>query len=278
LHLFRISDFVLRISAPSWRRTALAAVLALSAAGCGNLPYRHDPLYLPIRAALPADHANFYTPRNLGVLAAGFGAAAAMAHTEADENIRRHWQDNIHGDTLDDLAQGLRHVGEGEMVALAVTAYAAGTYAPEAYGADASRNWGQRTGRALLVGAPPLVAGQFLTGGGRPDESPAGSRWRPFEDANGVSGHTFMAAVPFLTAAHMTDDVYLKTALYAGSTLTGVARIHEDDHYASHVLLGWLIAYVATDAVTATERQNEAVEILPIAMDDGVGLGVTIRH
>jgi hypothetical protein len=201
-----------------------------------------------------------------------------MAHSDVDAEIRREWQDDVHGDTVDALAKGWRMAGEGEMIALAVTAYAAGTYAPEAPGANISRNWGERNIRALIVGAPPLVAAQLVTGGSRPGQSLGGSHWSPFADTNGVSGHTFMAAVPCITAAQMTDDLFLKSAFYTASTMTGMARIHEDDHYASQVMLGWLMAYLACDAVTATEAQFDWVEVAPLAMEDGVGVGIMVER
>ncbi len=60
--------------------------------------------------------------------------------------------------------------------------------------------------RAYLVGAPAMLLMQNVTGGSRPEEMDHGSKWDPFHDDNGVSGHAFMGAVPFLTLANMYDD------------------------------------------------------------------------
>lgn len=251
----------------------MAVLFLLAGKGCAGGRYYDDPLVAPISTAVGSDYANFYGGRRLLPLV-GFSAASAMANSSLDREIQEAWQDDLHGDALDRAAKAWRHVGEGEMAAIAVAAYAAGTYAPDAYGADLSREWGERNLRALLVGAPAMVTAQFLTGGSRPGESPHGSQWAPFEDANGVSGHTFMAAVPFITAAQMTDSLPLKSAFYAGSTLTGLARIHEDEHYASQVALGWLFAYLACDAVSATNHPGDCFEIMPLVFDDAVGVGI----
>lgn len=40
-----------------------------------------------------------------------------------------------------------------------------------------------------------------------------------------------MGAVPFLTAAEMTDDARIRPLLYLGSGLAGTSRINDDAHY-----------------------------------------------
>ena len=70
--------------------------------------------------------------------------------------------------------------------------------------------WGEKSFRTILLGGPVLLVSQRLTGGHRPEED--GSEWNFSLDSNGVSGHAFMGAIPFLTAAHMTDNRYLKIA------------------------------------------------------------------
>jgi membrane-associated phospholipid phosphatase len=101
----------------------------------------------------------------------------------------------------------------------------------------------------FVVGAPPLYALQWATGASRPDESSAGSRWKPFQDANGVSGHAFVGAIPFLAAADMVESPLLKGTLYVCSTFVGFSRMTTDSHYPSQVFLGWYLAWASARAV-----------------------------
>ncbi len=92
--------------------------------------------------------------------------------------------------------------------------------------------------RSILVGGPPLLVLQWATGGARPTETDESSEWRPFHDNNGVSGHSFMGAIPFLSAAKMADNIWIKGSFYAASTLPGISRVNDDAHYFSQAFLG----------------------------------------
>jgi len=89
--------------------------------------------------------------------------------------------------------------------------------------------------RGFLVGAGPVIAGQHLTGASRPSELGKNSHWRPLKDDNGVSGHTFMSALPFITAAKMTDNPFAKLAFYSGSALGPLSRMNDNAHYPSQL-------------------------------------------
>jgi hypothetical protein len=119
-----------------------------------------------------------------------------------------------------------------------------------------------------------MLALQYLTGGSRPGESPNQSKWDPGADNNGVSGHSFMGAIPFLSAAKMADNTWLKAGLYAGSALPALSRINDDDHYPSQAFLGWWIAYLAASAVDHSQDSvnDNRVHILP--RPDGVGVAI----
>ncbi len=119
-----------------------------------------------------------------------------------------------------------------------------------------------------------MLAMQLLTGASRPGENLSGSHWKPFQDSNGVSGHSFMGAIPFLTAAMMTEDPALKALFYAGSALVPLSRINDAAHYPSQALLGWAMAYVAAQAVNKTADSPEDWEIVPTTVPNSVGLGL----
>jgi membrane-associated phospholipid phosphatase len=112
--------------------------------------------------------------------------------------------------------------------------------------------WSRRNLRSFLVGAPIMLTLQVVTGASRPNETI--SNWNPFSDDNGVSGHAFMGAVPFLNAAEMTDNLSLKLLFYSGSFLTGYSRINDNKHYLSQTVLGWFMAYLSSTNLTGKDH------------------------
>jgi hypothetical protein len=124
-----------------------------------------------------------------------------------------------------------------------------------------------------LVGAPPLYCLQWAIGASRPGESSAESSWKPFQDSNGVSGHAFVGAVPFLSAAKMSDGILAKSAFYAGSTLCGWSRINDDSHYASQVVLGWCLAYASASAVDRSQTHRSWAVVPWTPPEGGSGIG-----
>ena len=123
-----------------------------------------------------------------------------------------------------------------------------------------------------------MLALQVLTGGGRPSESPESSQWQPLHDNNGVSGHSFMGAIPFLSAAKMTDNIWVKGTLYAVSTLPGLSRVNDDDHYFSQAFLGWYLALLAESAVDRTDQRQENHHLFVYPQEGGFGVGVEYTH
>jgi hypothetical protein len=117
-------------------------------------------------------------------------------------------------------------------------------------------HWGYRSFRTFMVGGPQQATVTYLLGSGRPNRGDD-SKWRPFKHNTGVSGHAFYGAIPFLTAAMMTNHAVPRYMLYAASTLPGLARINSNYHYLSQVVLAWSIAYLSADSVYATDEQRE---------------------
>lgn len=138
--------------------------------------------------------------------------------------------------------------------------------------------WGERSLRTVLVGGPPMLALQYGIGASRPDELHSASHWEPFQDANAVSGHAFMGAIPFLSAAKMTDRPLLKGALIFGSVLPGFSRFNDEDHYASQVVLGWSMAYLAASAVDDTYAQERPYRLMPGPVGEGTGINVLFSY
>jgi hypothetical protein len=112
------------------------------------------------------------------------------------------------------------------------------------------------------------------TGGDRPTEGD--SKWGAFNNFHGISGHTYFSAVPFITAAKMSDNPYQKAIFYGLSTLTGLGRINDDKHYFSQVALGWYIAYLSCAVVekgTGPREGRVHVQLAPVPK----GMAITVR-
>jgi membrane-associated phospholipid phosphatase len=143
---------------------------------------------------------------------------------------------------------------------------------------DVVGEWGSRSLRMFVVGAPPLYVLQLATGASRPSDGP-GSQWHFFNDNNGVSGHAFIGAIPFLAAAEMVESPLLKGTLYVCSTFTGFSRMTDNAHYPSQVFLGWYLAWASSIAVSRTEIAFDGVKVrvVPLPIADLGGLAVEAR-
>ncbi|MDB4440051.1 hypothetical protein N9153_03925, partial [Planctomicrobium sp.] len=222
-----------------------------------------------------ADHQGFYSVDTLFGLGYGFAAGGLMANTGIDESIRDTFQTSLKSSAL----HAPKELGNGKYtLPIFAAAWAAGNLFEGVPVAETAGEWGERSIRSILVGAPPMLALQSLTGASRPGESSSGSSWMPLQDNNGVSGHSFMGAVPFLTAAQMADDPWAKAALYAGSTLVPLSRVNDDDHYASQAFLGWWVAFLATRAVDHTQSGKSNWSFTPWMTPDSTGVRAEIRY
>lgn len=224
------------------------------------------------------DHCHYYSCKSLGLLAIGTGVAAIMANTRADETIRDNYQDTIRNVKTDEVSEAIhtpKLLGNGYVTIPAFAAAAIlGQYFDDRPLGHGLGQWGERSLRTVVVGAPPMLAMQWLTGASRPGETSSQSHWKPFDDNNGVSGHSFMGAVPFISAAKMTDNPFWKVGFYAASTLAGLSRINDDRHYPSQVFLGWWMAYVAATAIDQTQRDQRNLIVTPVVTSDFLGMSL----
>jgi hypothetical protein len=230
---------------------------------------------------LLADQKNFYSCSSLTWLGAGLGVSAIFANTNLDQDIRSSvgGPENKYSTDLN----WAKAFGSGQYVIPGLVGVFALDYCINAYGQPGEhpvagwlQEWSGRSLRAMTVGAVPLLTLQYAIGSSRPGESSAGSRWTPFQDNNGVSGHAFVGAIPFWTAAQMTDSIPLQAGLYAMGTLPGISRIHTDSHYTSQVIMGWWLAGVSVAAVNHTEWQKNHWYVGPAMIDGAPGL--TVMH
>jgi PAP2 superfamily len=211
------------------------------------------------------DYSRHYASDQLTRLGIVLAGAGVLANTALDEKFQTFYQEEIRSDSGNNIAEDFRHVGDAAQLKYAMPFYLGAMLVSGYTGDEDADNviaaWGSRSLRTVLIGAPQQLILTHLTGAHRPDEGD--SDWRPLHDGNGVSGHAFFGAVPFLTAAKLADSVWLKTPLYFTSVLPGLSRLHEDRHYLSQIFIGWSIAYIAADSVVDSSRHNNKVSIMP---------------
>ncbi|MEI6240434.1 MAG: phosphatase PAP2 family protein [Planctomycetia bacterium] len=227
------------------------------------------------------DYRNFYSCESLVCLTAAFGAGALMANTGFDTTMQAAWQTSVEPTDLGNFFTNCKPLGEGKY-ALPIFGAAAltGLVFEGRPGGDLVGEWGSRSLRMFIVGAPPVYVLQLATGASRPlEQSSAGSQWKPFTDDNGVSGHAFVGAIPFLAAADMVENPVAKGALYVCSTFVGFSRMTTDSHFPSQVFLGWYLAWASSRAVSGTELHFSGMEVrvVPLPMADLGGLAVEGR-
>ena len=233
---------------------------------------------------LRADAMNLASPGNLPLVLGGLGVGAWWANSNVDGEILEHIQDSItytRTDGYHEAVSQFKFLGDGYVL---LPVYAGAAVAGRYFFTDSEvagvvGSWGERSFRGIVIGTPPLLVSQYVLGASRPGETSNGSQWQFFGDNNGVSGHSFMGAVPFLTAMHMTDDFRLKAAFFTLSTLPALSRMADNAHYPSQALLGWGLAYLVTRSVADTELgKSRDYDVFPIIGRDEMGLGVSVKY
>jgi len=238
-----------------------------------SLPTAYNNSLL-IEEAITKDYASFYSSDRLTRLGLGFVGGAIVANTQIDQNIQSWYQDNIRSQGTDNFSKVAKQFGEGKyLIPVALLSASLNFYEPE----SKLGIWGVYASRSYIVGAPALLLTQVLTGASRPKEQNYGSRWKPFEDNNGVSGHAFIGAVPFLTLARMYDNEAVKYLAYAGSLLTAWSRINDNRHYFSQAALGWYLAYESVDAVFDADKKERNFSVVPVFGKDSYGIQVQMK-
>ena len=224
-----------------------------------------------------SDYRNLYNRNGALNFGTAILGASVLANTKMDGNFQRWYAHQVRCDFTNDLSKGAKIFGDGPIFIPIMTASAL-TYRfwQEKQGQPNCKlgDFTDRTFRGYLVGTPTLLVSQLVLGADRPRNGP--SYWQPFKHDHGVSGHAFIGAMPFITAAQMTDKPFEKGVFYALSTLPAWSRVNDDAHYLSQVILGWYLAYLSARAVSGTEGQRlpKGLTIFPIAGEGPVGIGV----
>jgi hypothetical protein len=234
----------------------------------------------PTWTKIKNDYNEFYTAERFTRIGLVFAGGAVLANTKLDQNFQDHFQNKIRSSSTDNTAKTAKLLGEGKyLIPLSIISASVNHYLSNGAPLTGVGKWGQRTARAYLVGGPTVLTTQLLTGASRPSENKKVSTWKPFNDSNGVSGHAFIGSVPFLTIAHMNNDnAFIKYGAYFASTLAGISRINDNQHYLSQVMLGWYLGWESVDAVYTVDspKKNDLV-VRPLVGNDSYGVQLSMH-
>jgi hypothetical protein len=226
-----------------------------------------------------SDYRHYYSWATMRDLWLAVGGGAVLANTSLDEDFQSWYQRDVRSSDTDDFAVFWKTFGEGEIFIPAYVGLAliGGIFEDQPLIGPLGE-FSYRVTRGYLVGAPPMLVMQYLLGASRPGEASVGSQWKPFDDSNSVSGHAFVGAVPFITAAKMSHNPWMKATFYTLSTFTAWSRVNDDDHYLSQACLGWWMAYLACRAADDTEHEDRCFTFTPLVTPEVTGVGMVVQR
>ena len=204
------------------------------------------------------DYRNYYSWDTGFKLLVAIGVAAPFANTRLDMDFYYWYEDHVRSSTTDKIASFWKFFGEGVYMApitLGVTLTALLLNEKMGWLDQVGGEYCKNVFRAYAVGAPPMFLLQAMLGGDRPENGD--TDWQFFHENHAISGHAFTGAVPFIMAAKMSDEIWLKVLFYACSFMPAWSRINDGAHSLSQVGLGWYMAYLACECVETTERQQQ---------------------
>jgi membrane-associated phospholipid phosphatase len=207
-------------------------------------------------AAAPADYSSPLLSRRTAAVA-GFLFAAALA---GDRGFREEAQEH-RGSTTNAVAKVANSLAEWRFV---VPALSAGYLAGELAGSRDLKRAILHAGAAAALATGVTSSLKYTIGRTRPPVAGDPLHFRPFSGSNSFpSGHTAVAFAIATSIADETDDSWSDVALYGAATLTAMARVNDDRHWTSDVLIGGLIGHLSGRWVS---RQMGPVRVVPGAV------------
>lgn len=152
-----------------------------------------------------------------------------------DQSIRNRLNDSLAGRTISDIGNGM---GDGVIVYSSLLALSVGAKAlnkKSVYGVTS------RALKSTLLGGAAAMVLKTIVGRDRPfasGDDPYSFHPFRFKDNSLPSGHTAVAFALATSFARETPDKWTDLGFFALATLTAYARMHDDKHWASDVVLG----------------------------------------
>lgn len=185
---------------------------------------------------------------------AGLLFAATML---GDRGLRMEAQEH-RGTTSNSVARLANNFGDWKVVVPALTA---GYLTGELAGSSRLKRVFLHAGAAAALATGVTTSLKYAIGRTRPPFAGDPDQFRPFSGASSFpSGHTTVAFAIATSIAEETDDNWSDVVLYGAATLTAMARVNDDRHWASDVLIGGLIGHLSGRWVS---RKLGPVRVVP---------------
>lgn len=170
-------------------------------------------------------------------------AAFALAATLiADESLRGQVQEH-RGRTSDALARVGNGLGEPRF---ALPVIGAGLLLGQLTGESSVTRVALRAGGAMAIAGGVTTAAKFAIGRSRPKGDGDADLFRPLSGWSSFpSGHTAVAFALATAVAEETRDPWSDAVLYGAATLTALARLNDDRHWASDVFAGAVVGHLS---------------------------------
>jgi hypothetical protein len=209
-----------------------------------------------VPSALPADHSSPLISRKTAAVAGLLFGAALLGDRSFREEAQEH-----RGSATNSVARLSNSLGDWRVM---VPALSAGYLAGELSGSRDLKRVMLHAGAAAALATGISSSLKYTIGRTRPSFAGDPDQFRPFSGANSFpSGHTAVAFAIATSIAEETDDGWSDVALYSAATLTAMARVNDDRHWTSDVLLGALIGHLSAKWVS---KQMGPVRVVPGAV------------
>ena len=133
----------------------------------------------------------------------------------------------------------------------------------------------------VLAGAFTSVL-KFVTHRPRPDAGERYDKWHGPEfstdNLSFPSLHTSTAFSMAKVIASETDNPCVAAAVYSLASLVGLARLNDNEHWASDAFFGAAIGYFTAAAVLRYHKRSSPVSFMPSVSRNGGGISLTYRY
>jgi membrane-associated phospholipid phosphatase len=190
-----------------------------------------------------------------------------------DQNIH-DWSQKRKGKTTDDIASVAKVFGQGQYIVPALGLFYLYGYAVEDSKAEKAALLGVES--FLISGAFTQVL-KFSTHRHRPEDIDRYDRWDgpSFSNSNlsFASGDATAAfSVATVIASEYDDKAWVAPLAYGIATLTALARINDNAHWASDVFAGSAIGYFTAKTIVKLHKKGSRFAVAPELVRQGLGL------